>query len=126
LRRAVLVFLETARNGKTIGGSLEAKVLLNGAHPEAALWRKYAGSLPALFIVSQVEIVTPGEPLVGDVCLGIARADGQKCERCWNYSTHVGESADYPTVCERCVAALAEIERGKPTGSPGTRDGAAS
>ena len=31
---------------------------------------------------------------------------GSKCERCWNYSTHVGESADYPTVCERCVAAL--------------------
>jgi len=30
--------------------------------------------------------------------------------RCWNYSTHVGESAKYPTVCERCVEALAEIE----------------
>ena len=36
---------------------------------------------------------------------------GKKCERCWNYSTHVGENAEYPTVCERCVAALAEIER---------------
>jgi hypothetical protein len=36
-----------------------------------------------------------------------ARADGKKCERCWNYSTHVGESADYPMVCERCVAASA-------------------
>jgi isoleucyl-tRNA synthetase len=41
----------------------------------------------------------------------VLRADGAKCERCWNYSTHVGESADYPTICERCVAALAEIER---------------
>jgi isoleucyl-tRNA synthetase len=30
--------------------------------------------------------------------------------RCWNYSTDVGESAKYPTVCERCVAALEEIE----------------
>ena len=40
----------------------------------------------------------------------MTRADGAKCERCWNYSTHVGESADYPTVCERCVAALREIE----------------
>jgi isoleucyl-tRNA synthetase len=112
LRRAVLVHLETARNSKVIGGSLEAKVRLNGAHPEAALWKKYAASLPALFIVSQVEIVTPGDPnRSAEVCLEIARADGAKCERCWNYSTHVGESADYPTVCERCVAALAEIER---------------
>jgi isoleucyl-tRNA synthetase len=30
--------------------------------------------------------------------------------RCWNYSTRVGESQRYPTVCERCVAALDEIE----------------
>jgi isoleucyl-tRNA synthetase len=119
LRRAVLVHLETARNSKTIGSSLEAKVLLNGAHAEAALWRKYAASLPGLFIVSQVEIVTPGDPSKsGEVCLGIARADGQKCERCWNYSTHVGESAEYPTVCERCVAALNEIEGDALAASP--------
>ena len=132
LRRAVLVHLETARNSKTIGGSLEAKVLLNGAHPEAALWRKYAASLPALFIVSQVEIVTPGdESKRGEVCLGIERADGAKCERCWNYSIHVGENAEYPTVCERCVAALAEIERaagstGGSAAGASARDGAAS
>ena len=49
----------------------------------------------------------------------VHRADGAKCERCWNYSTHVGESADYPTVCERCVTALNEIERG------GSQSGAA-
>ena len=52
--------------------------------------------------------------------VAVQRADGTKCERCWNYSTHVGENADYPTVCERCVKALTEIEesglagRGKP------------
>jgi isoleucyl-tRNA synthetase len=40
----------------------------------------------------------------------VRRADGQKCERCWNYSVRVGESARYPTVCERCVEALEEIE----------------
>jgi isoleucyl-tRNA synthetase len=118
LRRAVLVRLETARNSKTIGGSLEAKVRLNGANPEAALWKKYAASLPALFIVSQVEIVEPGDPArSAEVCLEIPRADGAKCERCWNYSTRVGESADYPTVCERCVSALAEIERAAPAGA---------
>jgi isoleucyl-tRNA synthetase len=42
--------------------------------------------------------------------VAVRRADGAKCERCWNYSTRVGESADYPTVCERCVKALNEIE----------------
>jgi isoleucyl-tRNA synthetase len=110
LRRSVMIFLEDARNAKTISGALEAKVILNGAHPDADLWRTYAQYLPALFIVSQVEIAQPGQPPIGDVCLGVKRADGTKCERCWNYSTHVGENADYPTVCERCVKALDEIE----------------
>jgi isoleucyl-tRNA synthetase len=36
----------------------------------------------------------------------------EKCERCWNYSTHVGESFSYPKVCERSVGALREIEAG--------------
>ncbi len=111
LRRSVLVALEAARASKKISGALEARVLLNGAHPDAALWKKYAKWLPALFIVSQVQIVEPGDAVSGEATSGIERADGTKCERCWNYSTHVGENAQYPTVCERCVAALDEIER---------------
>jgi isoleucyl-tRNA synthetase len=48
----------------------------------------------------------------GDTSLAItiSQAPGHKCERCWNYSTHVGEDPNYPTVCERCSAVLAEIE----------------
>jgi isoleucyl-tRNA synthetase len=46
----------------------------------------------------------------GEVTVKVQRAAGEKCERCWNYSTQVGKSERYPTVCERCVAALAEIE----------------
>jgi isoleucyl-tRNA synthetase len=72
--------------------------------------------LPALFIVSQVEVepavpngAVQSESLPG-LAIKIERADGTKCERCWNYSTHVGENHRYPTVCERCTEALAEIE----------------
>jgi isoleucyl-tRNA synthetase len=46
----------------------------------------------------------------GAIKVTITRAHGEKCERCWNYSTRIGESSKYPTVCERCVAALQEIE----------------
>ena len=35
--------------------------------------------------------------------IGIARAPGQKCERCWMRSERVGESAEHPTLCDRCV-----------------------
>ena len=40
----------------------------------------------------------------------VLKARGQKCARCWNFSEHVGEDTRYPSVCERCSAALKEIE----------------
>jgi len=123
LRRSVLVALETARTSKKISGALEARVILNGAHNDAPLWKQYARWLPALFIVSQVHIDEPGVPVSKDECLSIERAEGTKCERCWNYSTHVGENSEYPTVCERCTAALAEIERGSASSPPGNGSG---
>jgi isoleucyl-tRNA synthetase len=36
----------------------------------------------------------------------VTRADGNKCERCWNYRAAVGTFADHPTLCERCVEAI--------------------
>jgi isoleucyl-tRNA synthetase len=45
-----------------------------------------------------------------DLAVHVERAAGVKCERCWKYSTHVGEDASYPTVCETCSAALKEID----------------
>jgi len=50
------------------------------------------------------------------VQIKVSKAPGAKCERCWNYSTHVGENAAYPTVCERCGPVLAEIEAMAPAG----------
>jgi isoleucyl-tRNA synthetase len=77
--------------------------------------KHYLSLLPGLFIVSQVEFLSAGagnyrSELIPSLEVTIQKADGKKCERCWNYSTHVGENARYPAVCERCTAALAEIE----------------
>jgi isoleucyl-tRNA synthetase len=119
VRAAVLIALEQARNAKTIGGNLEAKVHLHAAAESAGLQKllqEMQSVLPALFIVSQVLIdpsapagATQSETLPG-LSILIEHADGKKCDRCWNYSTHVGENQRYPTVCERCTEALAEIE----------------
>jgi len=104
IRDDVLRALEEARVAKQIGSSLEAKVTLTAFRETLELLRKYEKDLRYIFIVSQVEIVEASQSIT------VSRAEGEKCERCWNYSTRVGESARYPTVCERCVAALAEIE----------------
>jgi len=72
--------------------------------------KNYESQLRYVFIVSQVVL---SESQTGEIEIQIKRADGEKCERCWNYSTRVGEFQRYPTVCERCAAALAEIENGQ-------------
>jgi len=108
IRDEVLRVLEEARIAKRIGSSLEAKVKVVAAGKTLDLLQSYHEELRYLFIVSQVELVQ-GES--ESVSITVEQAAGSKCERCWNYSTHVGESARYPTVCERCVAALEEIER---------------
>ena len=35
--------------------------------------------------------------------VGIAAVEGHKCERCWHFSEHLGESERYPGVCPRCT-----------------------
>ncbi|HKE09643.1 MAG TPA: isoleucine--tRNA ligase [Candidatus Acidoferrum sp.] len=117
VRGEVLKALETARNEKKlINSGLEAKVLLNADLELKAKLKHYLPLLPALFIVSQVELLSAGSgefrsELVPGLEVSVQRADGKKCDRCWNYSTHVGENQRYPTVCERCSEAIAEIER---------------
>ncbi|MGH8632140.1 MAG: isoleucine--tRNA ligase, partial [Burkholderiales bacterium] len=110
VRSEVLKALETARNEKRIGSSLEARVRLEAAGDTAALLERYRAHLPMLFIVSQVELGSPAASKDGAVGVQVDRAAGQKCERCWNYSLQVGENREYPTLCERCVAALREME----------------
>ena len=106
IRDEVLRSLEEARNAKQIGSSLEAKVILTADSETTRFLLDYFDQLRYIFIVSQVE-VQEGDKLGVE----IQKADGQKCERCWNYSSRVGEFEKYPTVCERCIVALSEIEK---------------
>jgi len=111
VRDVVLRELEAARATKLIGGALEARVLLRATGDTYELLERYRDELRYVFIVSQVEVIRDDGVASGAVSARIERADGEKCERCWNYSVRVGESTRYPTACERCVAALDEIEQ---------------
>jgi len=115
VRGEVLKALETARNDKKINSGLEAKVLLGADLELKAKLKAHLAQLPGLFIVSQVDFLSAGvgeykSDVVPSLSVTIQKADGKKCDRCWNYSTHVGENPRYPAICERCSAALAEIE----------------
>jgi isoleucyl-tRNA synthetase len=109
IRDQVLRALEEARVAKQIGSSLEAKVMLSASGEIFELLKSHEDYLRYIFIVSQVELNESNKG--NDVSIAVSTADGQKCERCWNYSTKVGASDRYPTLCERCVAALQEIDQ---------------
>jgi isoleucyl-tRNA synthetase len=109
VRETVLKALEEARNQKLIGANLQAQVTLIAADPVFSVLEKFKDDLRYFFIVSAVELKkAPGN---GDtaVKVQVSKAPGEKCERCWNFSTHVGEDKEYPTICERCSAVLKEL-----------------
>jgi isoleucyl-tRNA synthetase len=110
IREEVMKALDTARNEKMIGKPLEAQLTITAADPAYSLLARYKDQLRYLFIVSAVQLLQGSGNGTGSVHLEVKKADGAKCERCWNYSTHVGEDKNYPTVCERCSAVLKELE----------------
>ncbi|MGA8937546.1 MAG: class I tRNA ligase family protein, partial [Acidobacteriaceae bacterium] len=106
IRDEALKSLEEARQAKQIGKALDARLLLEVPQAMGALLERYRDSLKELLNVSQVEVLTgPSQQIIATTLL----ADGAKCERCWNYSVHVGEDWRWPTVCERCSAALDQM-----------------
>jgi isoleucyl-tRNA synthetase len=106
VRDQVLKALDTAREDKLIGGSLEAAVTLRARGDLYSLLERFAGDLPTWFIVSQVEL-QPGSSDTLEIT--VERARGDKCERCWKYTLDVGSSEDFPTVCGSCAAVLREF-----------------
>ena len=82
--------------------------------PDSAITGNGVDELRYLFITSEVELIESNEMLQQlpysfqspELAIGVMKADGHKCDRCWNYSTHVGESIEHPLICERCVSAV--------------------
>ena len=105
-RKSVLKSLETAREEKRIGSSLEARVTLAADKELYPLLKEYARELPGLFIVSQVDLRNHASE---GVEVSVERASGIKCERCWKYTEDTGTVAAFPTICGACAAAVQEI-----------------
>jgi isoleucyl-tRNA synthetase len=105
-RDTVLKALDDMRERKVIGSSLDAAVFLEAGGPVYDLLERRASDLPAWFIVSQVELLKSPEK---GVRVRVDRARGDKCERCWKYTTDVGSNSEFPTVCAACASVLPEF-----------------
>lgn len=111
IRQEVSKALEAARIAKLIGGSLEAKIKLYVPDNLSDIIGSYLEELPAIFIVSQVEIEIDGKipesawlsKTVPGLALEIDHAKGEKCARCWNWRLEVGSDERHKELCDRCL-----------------------
>lgn len=108
LRDDVLKGIENLRNEKVIGKPLEAKVTVFTENADDLALLQSFDNLHQLFIVSQAKV---SDSAVGtqytNLNVLVERADGEKCERCWNYSTEItAEDHEHPHVCPRCLSVL--------------------
>jgi len=102
VRDEVLKSLESARQEKFIGKSLEAKLRIQADAEQFALLKQYEDELAEWFIVSQVELSSHSAPLA----IEVLKAEGSKCERCWKFKVDIGANAKYPTACASCVVVV--------------------
>lgn len=107
VRNDVLKALETARNEKVIGKSLQASVLLYPNQETKALLEG-VDSLNKLFIVSnsailgEIDAAPTSAQKFDNIAIVVEKAEGETCERCWVVTTNVGENTDHPTLCKSC------------------------
>ena len=110
VRSAVTKALEDARREKTIGLSLDAQVQLHLPEKLHEFLQPYQQELKFIFIVSSVMLhrLADGK----EVKVEVSRAQGKKCERCWNYDGSVGQEREHEHLCQRCVQAIRAPEAG--------------
>ena len=108
IREQVLPALEQARQEKTIGKSLEAKVGLSLPSGLLVSVQAEAESLRELLNVSRL-VLAASELGEAEAVVHVEHADGKKCERCWRWETDIGVEAAHPTICGRCVQAVAIV-----------------
>ncbi|NQT22944.1 MAG: isoleucine--tRNA ligase [Candidatus Omnitrophica bacterium] len=106
VREPVLKALESSRMKGDIGGSLEARVVLSTNNKNLnKLLKDNISVLAMLFIVSQVEVTDKapsGAIEIDGISVFVAKADGEKCKRCWQYSKSVGTIKEHPEICKKC------------------------
>ncbi len=106
MRSEVMKSLEAAREAKFIGASLQARVHLKANGDLYPLLERYRAELPALLIVSEVSLEGQADAALS---VHVDRASGEKCDRCWKYTTDRGSHPELPGICAACAGAVVEM-----------------
>ncbi len=108
LKQEAAKVMEEARRDKVIGHPLDAEVTFRAAGETLEFLRSVEAELKPTLIVSKVSVVAGEGPFSDsaefkELAIEVAKAPGEKCPRCWNYSEAVAAGQ---AVCERCALQL--------------------
>ncbi len=93
--------IEALREKGEVGSSLQSNVVLTAPPADHALLASLGDDMKFVFITSAIELKA------GDALSVSARASKDvKCERCWHYTDDIGQNAEHPTICGRCISNL--------------------
>ncbi|NLT22900.1 MAG: isoleucine--tRNA ligase [Syntrophorhabdus sp.] len=93
--------IEEKRTAKEIGHSLDTKIIIDAPDEDYAALMELDDELKDVFIVSQIEVRK-----AAGLDVTVVRAEGDKCERCWQYDTNILRDGKFPNVCKRCADTL--------------------
>ena len=93
--------IEAVREQGQVGSSLQANLAITAPAGDLQLLQSLGDDLKFIFITSQVSLAQ-GDALA----IRVSPATASKCERCWHYAPDVGQHAEHPTLCGRCISNL--------------------
>jgi isoleucyl-tRNA synthetase len=105
IRGLVMRKLEDLRTAGDIGSSLQGEVDLTASGADLSLLQSVADQLSYIFIVSRVGVHAGTQ---AELSIAIAPSTHKKCERCWHWRDDIGQDAEHPHICGRCVSSLHE------------------
>lgn len=113
LREIVTKAIEPLRADKQIGSSLEVAVYIKSPDNAINVLSANGEELRNIFITSQAFLCDEkpagalSEYSEDEFTVWVARAQGEKCERCWKYRP-LGENLGHETICSECFDAITE------------------
>ena len=121
VRGAVTRAIEPLRQQGVIGHALDTSITLYVSDDAKGALDRTGADLREWCIVSQIHVeglVSKPADLAEDslsagVAVKVDKAEGEKCPRCWIYSTEIGADPAHPDVCPRCAHMLDELETHK-------------
>ncbi|WP_118179552.1 isoleucine--tRNA ligase [Paraburkholderia phosphatilytica] len=104
VRGNVTKALEEARVANLIGSSLQAEVEIRASGARHDALASLGADLKFVLITSAATVVKVNTPEEEGV--EVISSKYLKCERCWHYRADVGQDAEHPTLCGRCISNL--------------------